>query len=107
MLNHFRTYKIAVDFHHRCRALTLPDYLQDQPLRASSSVALCLAEGSGRSTQKDQLRFFHQALGSLRECQAALDLAPKSYPDLVLLADSLGAHLYRLTHPSTLKKARD
>ncbi len=106
MLNHFRTYKIAVDFHHHCRSLTLPDYLQDQLLRASSSAALCLAEGSGRSTKKDQLRFFHQAMGSLRECQAALDLAPRKYPELVKLADSLGAHLYRLTKPSVIRKVQ-
>ncbi len=98
MRNHFRTYNIAVEFHHSCRQVKLPEYLQDQLLRASSSIALCLAEGSGRSTKKDQTRFFFQALGSLRECQAALDLAPKSYPDLLKSADSLGAHLYRLCH---------
>jgi four helix bundle protein len=96
MYHHFRTYKLAVDFHRRCRSLALPDYLKDQLLRASSSIALNLAEGSGRSTQKDQLRFFHQAMGSLRECQAALDLAPKQNTALVVAGDQLGAHLYRL-----------
>ena len=96
MLNHFRTYKLAVDFHHQCRQIELPNYLQDQLLRASSSIALNLAEGSGRSSQKDQLRFFHMALGSIRECQAALDLAPRRHPELVAVADCLGAHLYRL-----------
>ena len=96
MLNHFRTYKLAVDFHHQCRTVQLPDYLKDQILRASSSIALNLAEGSGRSSHKDQLRFFHMAFGSIRECQAALDLAPRRYPALITAADSLGAHLYRL-----------
>ena len=99
MFNHFRTYKIAVEFHHQCRSAQFPDYLRDQLLRSSSSIALNLAEGSGRSTQKDQLRFFHQAMGSLRESQAALDLSPRSYPALVQLADQLGASLYRLIHP--------
>lgn len=101
MLNHFRTYKIAVEFHHQCRSAQFPDYLRDQLLRSSSSIALNLAEGSGRSTAKDQLRFFHQAMGSLRESQAALDLSPRSYPSLVQLADQLGASLYRLIHPQS------
>ena len=96
MLNHFRTYRLAVTFHHDCRTLRLPAYLQDQLLRASSSIALNLAEGSGRSTAKDQLRFFHMALGSLRECQAALDLAPTSVATLAKQADLLGAHLSKL-----------
>ena len=98
MRNHFTSYRIAVEFHHACREVKLPDYLQDQLLRASSSIALCLAEGAGRSTKKDQVRFFFQALGSLRECQACLDLAPKQYPNLIETADSLGAHLFRLCH---------
>jgi four helix bundle protein len=99
MLQHFKTYKIAVEFQHQVRSTQFPDYLKDQILRASSSVALNLAEGSGRSTHKDQLRFFHQAMGSLRESQAALDLAPRPYPHLVEMADQLGASLYRLIHP--------
>jgi hypothetical protein len=35
----------------------------------------------------------------LRESQAALDLSPHPYPQLVELADQLGASLYRLIHP--------
>ncbi len=96
MLNHFRTYKLAVDFHHAVRSAEFPSYLPDQLLRSSSSIALNLAEGNGRASKKDQLRFFTIAMGSLRESQAALDLAPKKYPNLVKMADILGAHLYRL-----------
>lgn len=99
MLNQFRTYQLAVQFHHDCRKAELPHYLKDQLLRASSSIALNLAEGAGRATPKDQKRFFHLAMGSLRESQAALDLAPKSYRELSLVADRLGANLYRLLHP--------
>ena len=98
MHTQFRSYRLAVDFHRQCRSLTLPDYLKDQLVRASSSVALNLAEGSGRSTQRDQLRFFHMAFGSVRECQAALDLAPRPYPELIAAADSLAAHVYRLCY---------
>jgi four helix bundle protein len=99
MLQTFRTYRLAVAFHRQCRDLALPHYLQDQLVRASSSVALNLAEGSGRVTGKDQARFFHLAMGSLRECQAALDLAQKAPLKLVQDADELGAHLWRLIHP--------
>ncbi len=96
MLSQFRTYKLAVEFHHKVREESFPSYLKDQVLRSSSSIALCLAEGNGRMSKKDQLRFFVMAMGSLRESQAALDLSPKQYPELVKLADILGAHLYRL-----------
>ncbi|MGE3260564.1 MAG: four helix bundle protein [Bacteriovoracia bacterium] len=99
MLKNVRTYQIAITFHRNCRSVKLPDYLKDQLLRASSSIALNIAEGCGRSTRKDQNRFFFQALGSLRESQAALDLSPQEFPDLVKEADILGAHLYRLCHP--------
>jgi len=106
MLHSFRTYKLAVELHHACRAAGgMPDYLRDQILRASSSIALNLAEGSGRKTKKDQLRFFHIALGSLRETQAALDLAPREYAELSVRADKLGASLYRLIHPREEKSA--
>ena len=57
-----------------------------------------LAEGSSKPTRRDQVKFFHIALASLRECQAGLDLAPQSYPALEQSADLLGAHLYRLCH---------
>lgn len=96
MLSKFRSYQIAVQFHRDCAAVTLPGYLKDQLLRASSSIALNLAEGSAKPTYRDQIKFFHIAMGSLRECQAALELAPRREPALVSAADVLGAHLYRL-----------
>ena len=96
MLSQFRTYNLAVQFHHECRAIKLPGYLKTQLLRASSSIALNLAEGSGKPTVRDQLRFYSIAMGSLRESQAALDLAPIRSPKLVALADHLGASLFKL-----------
>ena len=99
MLKNFRSYRLAVDFHHSVHAAKLPGYLRDQILRASSSVALNLAEGSARPTFRDKQKFYFIALSSLRECQAALDLAPTEYSELVKSADELGACLYRLCHP--------
>jgi len=100
MLTQFRTYNLAVQFHHACRAAKMPGYLRTQLLRASSSIALNLAEGSGKPSARDQLRFYSIAMGSLRECQAALDLAPVRHPSLVNMADHLGASLYRLCNRS-------
>lgn len=96
MLSQFRTYQLAVEFHDACRAVKMPGYLKSQLLRASSSIALNLAEGSGKPTGRDKVRFYSIALGSLRECQAALDLAPTRHPCLISRADHLGASLYKL-----------
>src|SRR5206468_12673712 len=95
-LRDFRTYQLAVEFHAACRSVRAPSYLKSQLLRASSSIALNLAEGSGKPSPRDQKRFYAIAMGSLRESQAALDLAPVRDAQLVELADRLGAHLYRL-----------
>ncbi|MCM2322459.1 MAG: four helix bundle protein [Oligoflexia bacterium] len=96
MLSQFRTYQLAVQFHGLCRQASMPAYLKNQLLRASSSVALNLAEGSGKPTLREQHRFYSIAMGSLRECQAALELAPTRLPQLISLADSLGGSLYKL-----------
>jgi len=99
MLTQFRTYQLAVQFHRSCQAIRLPGYLKDQLLRASSSVALNLSEGSAKPTRRDQLKFFFIALGSIRECQTALDLAPHAPAELIRMADQLGGGVYRLCHP--------
>ena len=74
----------------------LPGYLRNQFLRAASSVVLNLGEGEGKRTALDQRRFYSIALGSLRECQAVLDIAEGEVGDLAKLADNLGAHLFKL-----------
>jgi four helix bundle protein len=48
--------------------------LADQIRRAGASVALNLAEGRGSAGRNAKARF-HNALGSLREVQAALEVA--------------------------------
>ena len=42
--------------------------------RASTSIALNIAEGNGRSLPRDRCRFFDIAKGSALECTAALDI---------------------------------
>jgi len=49
----------------------MPD---DQWLRASQSIPLNIAEGSGKSTQADRRKFFEIACGSSLECAAIQDV---------------------------------
>ena len=101
MLNRFEAFQFAKRFHKLCKQLKVPKYLQDQLLRASSSVALNIAEGSGKRTQNDQKRFYSIALGSLRECQAILEIEDAGTKETSDAADQLGAILYTLAkqHP--------
>ena len=95
-MRNFRTYELAVEFYKTTRTLKLNATLKEQLSRASSSVALNLAEGSARGTSKDQNRFFQIAFASLRESQAILDLAELQNTKATELADKLAAHLYNL-----------
>ena len=95
-MRNFRTFNLAADFYRVARTLKLPRELREQLVRAASSVALNLAEGRGKPTRADQLRFFHIAFGSLRECQAVLILAELEASAAFKMLDSVAAHLYRL-----------
>ena len=94
MLKNFRTYQLAVGFYKECKKLSLPYYLKDQLLRASSSVVLNLAEGSAKYSHKDKLRFYGIAMASHREVQAILEI--EEIIDLRNQSAHLGASLYRL-----------
>lgn len=97
MLKDFKTYHLALEFHRLCVSQEgIPGYLRDQLFRASSSIALNLAEGSAKPTKRDQAKFYFIALGSLRESQAALEIVKPSDPSISALADKLGAHIYKL-----------
>ena len=47
--------------------------VRDQLDRASTSIALNIAEGNGKYSPKDRCRFFDTAHGSALECAAGLD----------------------------------
>ena len=106
MRKNFRSYTLAVDFCKRAKALLLPYYLKDQLNRASSSIALNLAEGNGRINRADKRRFYIIAFGSIRECQSIMDIAEEnSDEELVNLLDSLAAHVYKLIQSLNAKTA--
>jgi four helix bundle protein len=48
--------------------------VKDQLDRASTSIALNIAEGNGKYTLRDRCRFFDTAHGSALECAAGLDV---------------------------------
>jgi len=97
MRRDFRTYHLAAAFYRTASRLRLPRHLKDQLSRAAASIVLNLAEGAGRQTRADQARFFSIAFGSLRECQAILDLALDSPGQQAAAeADAVAAHLFRL-----------
>ena len=97
MLKDFQAFQLAKRHYQYCKQLKLPTFLKDQLLRASSSVALNLAEGSGKRTPKDQMRFYFIALGSLRECETILEIEEISHAEIRALNDRLGAMIYKLT----------
>ena len=48
--------------------------VRDQLERASTSIALNIAEGNGKYSAKDRCRFFDTAHGSALECAVGLDI---------------------------------
>ena len=48
--------------------------IADQLSRASSSIALNIAEGSGKHTEKDKRKYYAIARGSAMECSAIFDV---------------------------------
>jgi four helix bundle protein len=97
MLEKFEAFQIAKAYYWKCKCLKLPNLMQDQILRASSSIGLNLAEGSGKRTPADQRKYYSNAYASLRECQAILQLEKIENSELDRIGNQLGAILYTLS----------
>ena len=72
-------YNLALDFLVLAHGVieNLPrghGYLADQLGRASTSIVLNLAEGSGKFSKPDKRRYYLTAAGSATECAAILDI---------------------------------
>ncbi len=98
ILKNFKTFQLAQEMYQITSKLKLPLHLKNQIDRASSSIALNIAEGSGKDSIKDRKRFYSIALGSLRESHAILMLGNVSNKKLDNLVDQLGACLYTLVN---------
>jgi four helix bundle protein len=106
MLENFDAYQIAKQYYWECKLLKLPQFLQDQLLSASSSIALNVSEGSGRRTPADQRKHYAYAYGSLQECRSILELEKIEAPTLIKLGDRLGAILYTLSRKKIIRKTK-
>ena len=76
---------------------------KDQLYRASFSIVLNLAEGSGRFSKRDRRNFFVIARSSVFECVAILDIlkdgsdiSEAKYSDFETKADELSRMIYGL-----------
>ncbi len=95
-MRNFRTFQLAKEFYQECKKLPLTGNVRDQLLRASLSICLNLAEGSGKQTDKERRRFYYIALGSQREVHCLLEL--ENIEKLIVQSDRLGGCLYKLIH---------
>ncbi len=100
-------YSKAKVFHHECRSLILGTnfdrYVIDQLGRASFSVPLNIAEGSGKFSKADRRNFFVISRASVFECVAILDIqndygkiTQDEFDFLCLKADELSRMLYSM-----------
>ncbi len=71
-------YKKAKKFHISCKKLiseyALDSFVKDQLGRASFSIPLNIAEGSGKFSKPDRKNYFTTARASVFECVAILDI---------------------------------
>ena len=95
-MHSLKCYELAVQFYRTTHGLRMPGHLKSQFLRACSSVALNLSEGSAKPSPKERAKFYRIALGSLRECQAIFDLVGLNNRSIHEQQDKLARHLYKL-----------
>jgi len=77
-----RVYQEAIEFHQLIARLTKKfphefDYLRNQVRRSLLSVALNVAEGSAKNSDKDFARYIAISLGSINESMASCEVAFK------------------------------
>lgn len=89
----------ATELYQMAKVTKLPNFMKDQLLRATSSVALNLSEGNARRTLKDKRKFFNIAYASIREVQTIAQL--ESLTKIYKKADQIGAMTYALTRAVT------
>jgi len=100
-------YKKAKSFNSRMRKfiaeIRLDPTTRDQLRRASFSIVLNIAEGSGRFSKPDRRNFFIIARSSIFECVAILDvlkdegiLTKEKFQDFYTAADELSRMMFAM-----------
>lgn len=102
----FRTLNLAKEYYRLTRDLKISSHLREKFLRSCSSVALNLAEGNAKRSEKEKLRFYEIAHGSFRESLAILNLENITNEEARKVANHLGASLSKLTR-SLLNKVAE
>lgn len=86
--------QLAIELFQEVQCLSLKNPIKNQLNRAALSIALNLAEGSGRASKRDQRRFYSIALGSVREVQVLTKII--KHQELIKKYDRLGGMVYFL-----------
>ncbi len=100
-------YKKAKEFHYACLAVLdtakPANFVKDQLGRASMSIVLNIAEGSGKFSNADRRNFYVIARASVFECVAVIDILNdqkkitlQEFESLLNNADELSRMLYRM-----------
>ncbi len=100
-------YKKAKEFHIACKKIMfekkLDRYVTDQLGRASFSVPLNIAEGSGKFSKTDRKNYFTTARASIFECIAVLDIlsdedliTKSEFEEMMLKANELSRILFAM-----------
>jgi four helix bundle protein len=100
-------YKKAKEFHLESikllEVIKPTNYEKDQLGRASMSIVLNIAEGSGKFSKPDRRRFYVIARASVFECVAILDLlndknklSQNEFETMLRLADELSRILFKM-----------
>ena len=100
-------YKKAKEFHieslNLLNTIKTTSYEKDQLGRASMSIVLNIAEGSGKFSKPDRRSFYVIARASVFECVAIFDLlkdknksSQKEFESMLHLADEISRMLYKM-----------
>jgi len=100
-------YKKSKVFHVSCKKIILEKkldrYVNDQLGRASFSVPLNIAEGSGKFSKADRKNYFTTARASVFECIAVLDIlsdeskiSETEFGEMLKKADELSKMLFAM-----------
>ncbi len=93
------------------KQFTFDSAIKNQLRRSSLSIALNIAEGSGRKTNPDKRNFFVIARGSVFECVAIFDIlkdegsiSKETYKEFYSRSEELSKMLYAMTESLNVKK---